>query len=88
MNVYYIDLSGITTTAALHERLRTCLDLPDYYGANLDALHDILSERRDLDLIFYNTEKAERALPAYLPMLRGLCSDLAAEFGHFIRFYP
>lgn len=28
-----------------HDHLKTQLDFPDYYGRNLDALYDLLSER-------------------------------------------
>lgn len=32
--------------AALHAAIARQLTFPDWYGANLDALHDLLSERR------------------------------------------
>ena len=31
--------------ASAHEHLKTQLMLPDYYGRNLDALYDLLTER-------------------------------------------
>ena len=87
-SVYYINLDGVRTKAALHEQISSALELPDYYGRNLDALYDLLSESPELDLIFYNTEKAEISLPAYFPALRRMCADAAASCGHRIRFYP
>lgn len=36
---------------ALHAELRAKLDLPAYYGGNLDALNDCLGERRERELI-------------------------------------
>lgn len=36
---------------ALHRELREKLDLPDYYGNNLDALADCLGERRERELV-------------------------------------
>ena len=32
------------------------LDLPEYYGKNLDALHDCLTDFRDLTLIIVNSD--------------------------------
>ena len=88
MNVYYIDLKNVSAVPALHDALAAQLSLPDYYGRNLDALHDILSERRDLDLIFYNTSGASAAIPEYMERLRKLCRHLERVFGFRIRFYP
>ena len=36
----------IEDKAALHAAIARQLGFPDWYGANLDALHDLLSERR------------------------------------------
>ena len=36
---------------ALHAELKQKLDLPDYYGGNLDALNDCLGERRERELV-------------------------------------
>ena len=38
-----IDLSQINTVEELHRLLKGMLLFPDYYGANLDALHEILA---------------------------------------------
>jgi ribonuclease inhibitor len=41
-----IELDGrkMTDRAALHDYLQEALELPDYYGRNLDALYDLLTE--------------------------------------------
>lgn len=38
-----LDGRRMVTREALHDYLRELLDLPDYYGRNLDALYDLLS---------------------------------------------
>ena len=43
-----IDFSACRTVRELHEELARALDLPGYYGANLDALWDCLSGRAEL----------------------------------------
>ena len=46
-----LDGSRMTQRDELHAHLKKKLSLPDYYGANLDALNDCLGERRERDLI-------------------------------------
>ena len=39
-----IDLKEFQTIAQVHEHIAKEFQFPDYYGANLDALYDMLSE--------------------------------------------
>lgn len=39
-----IDCGGIATKAELHEHIAEALDFPSWYGANLDALMDCLTD--------------------------------------------
>ncbi len=41
----FLDADLYESPEALHKALKRLLTLPDYYGMNLDALHDCLSER-------------------------------------------
>ncbi len=83
--VFYIDLKGITTKEELHDLLAKELSLPEYYGHNLDALHDVLTEQGDnWNLIFYNCEETAD----YLIKLRKMCAAACKECdGLRIRFY-
>ena len=52
---YTIDCRQINSRAELHRALAQALSFPDWYGHNLDALHDMLTARReDTCLIFRN----------------------------------
>ena len=44
MRTITLDLERMTSVPALHKYLRSALALPVYYGANLDALYDCLTE--------------------------------------------
>ena len=39
-----LDARKMVKKSEAHEYLKQVLDLPDYYGKNLDALHDCLTE--------------------------------------------
>ena len=52
----YINAEKLTKKEAAHEYLKYMLDLPEYYGKNLDALHDCLTDFRDLTLIIVNSD--------------------------------
>lgn len=40
-----------------HKYLREALNFPEYYGGNLDALHDCLTELDDVVIEFVNVDK-------------------------------
>ena len=47
MKHYTVDLGNIYTKEALHYHLAKDLGLPSYYGKNLDALMDCLTDMRE-----------------------------------------
>lgn len=42
-----------------HEYLKEKLGFPEYYGGNLDALHDCLMELNDTEVVISQAEKAQ-----------------------------
>ena len=48
---YILDASKMTDKAASHAYLKEVLNLPEYYGNNLDALHDCLEEMTDVEIV-------------------------------------
>ena len=44
MKTVTLALARMQSIRQLHKYLRTELELPDYYGENLDALYDCLTE--------------------------------------------
>ena len=41
MITFEIDLSEVSSRSQFHDRIKESLPCPDYYGCNLDALHDV-----------------------------------------------
>lgn len=54
-----IDFSECRYLSQVHKRIKEGLGFPDYYGENLDALWDLISEPRDA----FITIKGVKALP-------------------------
>ena len=77
-----IDLTQVTGIEEFHKLLKGMLLFPDFYGANLDALHDMLTERHR-ELILINTEKASDELKEYLPRLKKVLEDSSRENSEF-----
>ena len=74
---YEIDLTGISDRSQLHALLRETLPLPEWYGNNLDALYDVLSEGSEpMELIFRNADRAQEDMQDYLTALRRVGVDL------------
>ena len=70
MDTVIIDISELETPADLHEIIKLKLDLPEYYGRNLDALHDVLTSISSLHLILCGSNDTYHSLKEYLPRLQ------------------
>ncbi len=44
MDTIIIDCGPVNSAASLHDALAHALELPEYYGKNLDALYDCLTD--------------------------------------------
>lgn len=88
--IFYIDLMEVHNKDELQELLEDELPLPDYYGRNLDAFNDVLTEcGSEWNIIFYNSKFAEYRLGKYFDAFERLCAEACEEVkGLRIRFYP
>lgn len=66
--------SQLTDKEVLHDTLARELALPDWYGRNLDALHDCLTELRDVELVLIGWPDE-----GYLARVRRVIVDAAWE---------
>ena len=63
-----VELNGLEMTdrQRTHEYLAEQLQFPDYYGKNLDALYDLLTERKEsLEVRFFHSQEMKEQLGAY-----------------------
>lgn len=70
-----LDASRMRERAEAHAYLTQALQLPDYYGKNLDALYDCLTERDDLELLFTNVPAPSEK--SYFHRIRRVCAAAA-----------
>ena len=78
MMEYYVDFTGITGREDFHARLAAALRLPEWYGGNLDALYDLLTERSGR-IIIQGAADAEKALNGYFQSFRMVCQDAGGQ---------
>ena len=71
--VFTVDLAGARSAAKMHDAIAAALPLPEHYGRNLDAFHDVLTEYGgSWKIVFRNAGAVARGL-------RAVCADAMAE---------
>lgn len=84
MKIVILDGEKISSKANVHEIFAKALDFPEYYGKNLDALHDILTEHsEEIGVIAVNVEKLSENLGKWWKSLLRLLSDVSEEKKNF-----
>lgn len=73
-----LDARHLAERREAHAYLQSVLPLPDYYGKNLDALYDCLSEQTDLSLVLLHGREAEQ-VGNYYKKLRRVLADAAED---------
>lgn len=75
-----IDGEVILDRDGLHDTLAESLGLPEYYGRNLDALYDCLTDYRCQVIIYVQNRDALAAhLGSYADMFFNVVKDAAGE---------
>lgn len=80
MQYIFLDGARILSNADLHAAFAEALDLPDCYGNNLDALHDVLTDcARPLGVVIVHEallrEHLGRRANGFFRLLRDLQED-------------
>ena len=72
-----IDVSGVCSADEFYDLLGTQMELPAYFGRNLDALHDVLSELpAGESLKIVNVDEMAILMPRFVRALRRMSKDL------------
>ena len=88
MKYVFLDGAKIDSTADLHRIFAETLDFPAYYGKNLDALHDALTDIADpVTVIAVNTAALEENLGRRRKGFLRLMEDLTEEKENFRFLY-
>ncbi|MCQ2513245.1 MAG: barstar family protein [Lachnospiraceae bacterium] len=69
-----LDAKKLTEKQSAHEYLKWMLEFPDYYGNNLDALYDCLTELRPLTLLIVNSKDTEGYFLKVLDVFEDACN--------------
>lgn len=84
MGEHIIDLSGVSDRSGFHLRMSDSLSLPEWYGGNLDALYDILTEDESpLYIRFTGWKQLQELEPAFFEQLGRLFSEVRQEMPGF-----
>lgn len=65
-----LDASQMEVRRAAHEYLQEQLSFPEYYGKNLDALYDCLTDLADVEIAFENIPEEETYFKKILRVFR------------------
>ena len=80
MRKIILDIDKMRSLPMLHKYLHTALALPEYYGANLDALYDCLTEiAESTELVVPKKVADEAYLGWYGQQFLQMLEDAAAE---------
>jgi len=84
MRIIILDGTRFTDRKSTHNYLHSALQLPDWYGRNLDALADCIGEwRSDTLLILQHPEAVERQLGDYGTKLLTVLETVGNQPGGF-----
>lgn len=81
MEKIILDGAKMTEKAAAHEHIAEALAFPEWYGNNLDALWDLLSEGNEREIELINSAALLNALGSYGCRLLQCFFDAAADGG-------
>lgn len=79
-----LNLSDIDSKEMLHDKLAEVLQFPEYYGRNLDALHDLLTDiHEDTYLKLIGIDELRESIGSYADGFLSVVIDSEEENEHF-----
>ena len=88
MLIITLDGRNMTDEQSAHLEFKKKLDFPDYYGENISALIDCLTEPfgEELHIVWHNFRAVHEAIPEYAVAFVGAFYDAAERYQH-VRLY-
>ena len=85
---YTVELKHARTRKRLWAEITRVIPVPFYFGNNLDAFYDILTDLgEDTEIVFRNTDICRKHLRVYTARLIDMCRDAENDNPHLkIRF--
>ena len=84
MNRIVIDFSECQYVGSLHNEIKSKLNLPDWYGGNLDALWDsltgIIETPVEIEIIFKPKSKSAQKMKPYVKQIIDVFKDAEKEY--------
>ena len=73
---YVLDAQQMQTKESTHEYLKDMLGFPEYYGRNLDALYDCLSDMEDIEIVIQNLTEETKHLLRIVNVMRAAGTEV------------
>ena len=65
-----LDGNNLADAAQVHEYLKECLEFPEYYGKNMDALYDCLTDLNDVEITITAPDEDSAIYQRFLRVLK------------------
>ncbi len=91
MHKVILSFNGTERKKEIHAKLKEAFGFPDYYGHNLDALYDCLTDLQEETAIGFarwSAETAEEETAGYLRKMQRVFRDAEEENPHLAVFFP
>lgn len=87
MRIIELDGMKMDSIRNTHHHLKESMELPEYYGENLDAMYDVLSDITENTFIFVlNSHQMEASLGDYSVRMKRVWQDLEQDNKHLCFF--
>lgn len=87
MKIVELDGRKMDSIQNTHTYLKESMELPEYYGENLDAMYDVLSDISENTFVFVlNSQQMRKSLGDYSARMEQVWEDLAQSNKHLSFF--
>lgn len=87
MKIVELDGSKMNSIQNTHMYLKESMELPEYYGENLDAMYDVMSDISENTFVFVlNSKQMRDSLGAYSVRMEQVWEDLEQSNKHLSFF--